>query len=75
MNPTIQWTLNSEQMQATWECYVKNMVLALVEQLIGKHDRCLSKVKSITYLFQDLLVIDFLKQELISISVQHYVNF
>lgn len=54
---------------------MKNMVLALVEQLIGKHDRCLSKVKSITYLFQDLLVIDFLKKELISISVQHYVNF
>lgn len=73
-NHTIQWTLISEQMQTSCEPYVKNVVLVLVEQLIGKYDSCLSKVKSITRLFQDFLAIEFLKQVLISISVQHYVH-
>lgn len=74
MNNTIQCTLSSEQMHANCESYVKNMVLVLVKQLIGKHDRCLSKVKLIPCLFQDLLAVEFLKLVLLSISVQHYVH-
>lgn len=47
--------LSSEQMQASCELYVKNVVLVLVDQLTGNHDTCHSKWNPLHAYFNLLL--------------------